>query len=274
MNRTESEYELLVLDIDGTLTNSKKEITPRTKEVLMRIQKAGKRLVIASGRPTAGILSIADELHLDEYNGFILAFNGGRIINYTTGEIVYNRTIPLELLPEIYRYSKELGTGILTYTESEIVLGNEPDRYSELESRICKIPIRQVEDFVKFVDFPINKLLMTGEPELIFKAQSVMREKFGWVLNIFRSEPFYLEIVPQSIDKANSLARLLEHLGMKREQMICCGDGFNDRSMIEFAGLGVAMENAQEEVKAVADYITASNDKDGIVEVVEKFILS
>ena len=101
-----------------------------------------------------------------------------------------------------------------------------------------------------------------------------MREKFGWVLNIFRSEPFYLEIVPQSIDKANSLARLLEHLGMKREQMICCGDGFNDRSMIEFAGLGVAMENAQEEVKAVADYITASNDKDGIVEVVEKFILS
>ncbi len=274
MNRTESEYELLVLDIDGTLTNSKKEITPRTKEVLMRIQKAGKRLVIASGRPTAGILSIADELHLDEYNGFILAFNGGRIINYTTGEIVYNRTIPLELLPEIYRYSKELGTGILTYTESEIVLGNEPDRYSELESRICKIPIRQVEDFVKFVDFPINKFLMTGEPELIFKAQSVMREKFGWVLNIFRSEPFYLEIVPQSIDKANSLARLLEHLGMKREQMICCGDGFNDRSMIEFAGLGVAMENAQEEVKAAADYITASNDKDGIVEVVEKFILS
>ena len=274
MNRTESEYELLVLDIDGTLTNSKKEITPRTKEVLMRIQKAGKRLVIASGRPTAGILSIADELHLDEYNGFILAFNGGRIINYTTGEIVYNRTIPLELLPEIYRYSKELGTGILTYTESEIVLGNEPDRYSELESRICKIPIRQVEDFVKFVDFPINKFLMTGEPELIFKAQSVMREKFGWVLNIFRSEPFYLEIVPQSIDKANSLARLVEHLGMKREQMICCGDGFNDRSMIEFAGLGVAMENAQEEVKAAADYITASNDKDGIVEVVEKFILS
>lgn len=274
MNRTESEYELLVLDIDGTLTNSKKEITPRTKEVLMRIQKAGKRLVIASGRPTAGILSIADELHLDEYNGFILAFNGGRIINYTTGEIVYNRMIPLELLPEIYRYSKELGTGILTYTESEIVLGNEPDRYSELESRICKIPIRQVEDFVKFVDFPINKFLMTGEPELIFKAQSVMREKFGWVLNIFRSEPFYLEIVPQSIDKANSLARLLEHLGMKREQMICCGDGFNDRSMIEFAGVGVAMENAQEEVKAVADYITASNDKDGIVEVVEKFILS
>lgn len=274
MNRTESGYELLVLDIDGTLTNSKKEITPRTKEVLMRIQKAGKRLVIASGRPTAGILSIADELHLDEYNGFILAFNGGRIINYTTGEIVYNRTIPLELLPEIYRYSKELGTGILTYTESEIVLGNEPDRYSELESRICKIPIRQVEDFVKFVDFPINKFLMTGEPELIFKAQSVMREKFGWVLNIFRSEPFYLEIVPQSIDKANSLARLLEHLGMKREQMICCGDGFNDRSMIEFAGLGVAMENAQEEVKAAADYITASNDKDGIVEVVEKFILS
>lgn len=273
MNRTQAGYELLVLDIDGTLTNSKKEITPKTKEVLLRIQKAGKRIVIASGRPTAGILALADELHLDEYNGFILAFNGGRIINYTTGEIVYNRTIPLELVPDIYESAKELGTGILTYTESEIVLGNAPDKYSRLESDICKIPMRKVDDFVKFIDFPINKFLMTGEPELILKAQTVMREKFGWVLNVFRSEPFYLEIVPQSIDKANSLAKLLEHLGMKREQMICCGDGFNDRSMIQFAGLGVAMENAQEEVKAAADYITSSNDRDGIVEVVEKFIL-
>lgn len=274
MNRNKQDYELLVLDIDGTLTNSKKEITPKTKEALLRIQKAGKRLVIASGRPTPGITALADELLLDSYDGFILAFNGGRIVNYATGEVIYNRTISPELVPKVYESAKELGTGILTYTESEIILGNPPDRYSTLESNICKIPMREVDNFVEFIDFPINKFLLTGEPELILHAQGVMRERFGWVLNIFRSEPFYLEVVPQSIDKANSLGRLLEYLDIKREQMICCGDGFNDRSMIEFAGLGVAMGNAQDEIKSVADYITASNDEDGVAQVVEKFILS
>lgn len=274
MNRNKQDYELLVLDIDGTLTNSKKEITPKTKEALLRIQKAGKRLVIASGRPTPGITALADELLLDSYDGFILAFNGGRIVNYATGEVIYNRTISPELVPKVYESAKELGTGILTYTQSEIILGNPPDRYSTLESNICKIPMREVDNFVEFIDFPINKFLLTGEPELILHAQGVMRERFGWVLNIFRSEPFYLEVVPQSIDKANSLGRLLEHLDIKREQMICCGDGFNDRSMIEFAGLGVAMGNAQDEIKAVADYVTASNDEDGVAQVVEKFILS
>lgn len=82
-----------------------------------------------------------------------------------------------------------------------------------------------------------------------------------------------MEIMPKNIDKAYSLGKLLEHLGLNKDQMIACGDGFNDRSMIEFAGLGVAMANAQEPVKAAADYITASNDEDGVAAVVERFIL-
>lgn len=113
---------------------------------------------------------------------------------------------------------------------------------------------------------------MTGEPEKIAKAQDVMRQTFGEQLNIFRSEPFFLEIVPPSIDKAYSLGKLLEYLGEKKEQMICCGDGFNDKSMIAFAGLGVAMANAQPEVKEVADYITTSNDEDGVALVIDRFM--
>ena len=82
-------YEIIVLDLDGTLTNSKKVITPKTKDALMRIQKEGKKVVLASGRPTGGIVKLADELDLKSYGGFVLAFNGGKIINYGTGEIVY-----------------------------------------------------------------------------------------------------------------------------------------------------------------------------------------
>lgn len=266
------DYKIIVLDLDGTLTNSQKIITPKTKEALMKVQQAGKKVVLASGRPTPGVVKLAAELEMERYGGFVLAFNGGRIINFKTGEIVYNKTIPVEFVTPIYEEACKLDVGILTYTEEAVILGNGMDEYSELEGKINGIPLIEKTDFVEFVNYPVNKFLLTGQPEKILHAQDVMREQFGWDLNIFRSEPFFLEMMPQSIDKAYSLEKLLEHIGMTREQMICCGDGFNDKSMIHFAGLGVAMANAQPEVKEVADYITLSNDEDGIVKVIEEFM--
>lgn len=268
-----NQYQMIVLDLDGTLTNSKKEITPRTKEVLMQLQEKGGKVVLASGRPTPGVVGLAKELHMEEYGGYVLSYNGARIMNYATGEIIYNRTVPQELVPDIYREASSLKASILGYSEDEIIVGNGSNEYCALESKINGIPLREVEDFVGTVNFPVNKFLLAGEPELMLSAQSHMRELFGWQLNIYRSEPFFLELMPQSIDKAYSLEKLLEHIGMDREHMICCGDGFNDKSMIHFAGLGVAMANAQPEVKEAADYITASNDEDGVAKVVERFML-
>ncbi len=92
------------------------------------------------------------------------------------------------------------------------------------------------------------------------------------MLSIYRSEPFFVEIMPRGVDKAASLGVLLDMLGMKREDMVCCGDGFNDISMIKYAGTGVAMGNAIDEVKAAADFVTLSNDEDGLVPVIDKYI--
>lgn len=266
-------YQMIVLDLDGTLTNSKKVITPKTKAALMDIQRAGKTVVLASGRPTPGILHLADELELQKFGGYILSFNGAKIIHCKTKEIIYNKTLPSECISALYEKAKENGIGILSYTESEIVLGNGKDKYSELEAKINGLPLREVEDFPKFMNFSVNKCLMTGEPEQIIVAQDQLREMFKESLNIFRSEPFFLEIMPSNIDKAYSLQKLLEFLGYEKSQMICCGDGFNDLSMIRYAGLGVAMENAQPEVKAEADFVTYSNDEDGIAHVIEKFMI-
>ena len=113
---------------------------------------------------------------------------------------------------------------------------------------------------------------MTGDPETLIPVEKRLKNHFHGLLSIYRSEPYFLEIMPQNIDKAASLQRLLGALGLKQEQMICCGDGFNDITMIEFAGLGVAMANAQEVVKKSADYITSSNNEDGIVAVIRKFL--
>jgi len=267
-------YKILVLDIDGTLTNSKKEITPATKEALYALQEAGYSLAIASGRPTAGIEPIARECKLDQYGGYILSFNGARIVRFSTGEIVYNNTLPQQFIPQIYEFAKERGVGMVTYDPKDnLITGTKTDKYMELEARINRRDIHQVQDFMGAIKFPVNKCLISGEPEVLAPLTEELQKRYYGVLNIYRSEPFFLEIMPPLVDKAHALERLLPSLGISRDECVCCGDGYNDITMLQYAGLGVAMANAQTEVREAADIITLSNDEDGLVPVICTYFL-
>ncbi len=134
------------------------------------------------------------------------------------------------------------------------------------------MPIIHVEDFPSHVPESMNKILLTGSPEIINLAKNEIAEYFHSYLSVYCSDPFFLEIMPRGIDKAHSLLRLLSGIGMTADEMICCGDGYNDLTMIETAGLGVAMANAQPAVLETADYITKSNDEDGVLHVIDKFM--
>lgn len=266
-------YKSIVLDLDGTLTNSRKEITPRTKAAILRAQQQGVKVILASGRPVAGIEPLAKELQLDKYEGYILAFNGGKIINYKTGEIIYESILPAGIIPELYEAAKENNVTILTYDERGVITENPEDPYVVAEARLNKIPVNKTDSFTQSVHFPVPKCLMVGEDSHIAALEGPIQQRFGEEINVFRSEPFFLEIMPQGIDKARSLERLLQHISIDRAEIIACGDGFNDLSMIRFAGLGVAMANAQPVIKEAADYITLSNEEDGVANVIDKFIL-
>ena len=267
-------YQILVLDLDGTLTNSKKEITPPTMEALIEIQKMGKKVVLASGRPINGVAPLAEKLQLHQYGGYTLSFNGARITNCATGELIYNKTLPLGITQDVLDIARSFdGLDLVTYDEKDIISAIKPNYYDGLESKINSMDIRHVDDFVSYMQTPVNKFLITGEPEIILKAEAAMKEKFHSYLNIYKSEPYFLEIMPQNIDKAFSLQKLLLSLGLTADEMICCGDGFNDLSMIQYAGLGVAMENAQDLIKDHADFITKSNDEDGVLHVIKTFML-
>lgn len=265
-------YEMLVLDLDGTLTNSEKKITPPTKQALIEIQQHGKKVVLASGRPTPGVMPLAQELKLQDYGSFILSYNGGRIINCSTGQIIYNKMLPASVIPTVFDIVKEFDADILTYSEDAIISGIKPNQYTELESDINKLPVKRVDNFAEYVDFPVNKLLITGDPAITQKLEEILKDKFHTFLNIYHSSPVFLEVMPQNIDKANSLQKLLNSVGLTADQMICCGDGCNDLTMIEYAGLGVAMANAQDIVKESADFITKSNDEDGVLYVINQFM--
>lgn len=263
----------LVLDIDGTLTNSKKQITPATKAAIQDILQKGHKVILASGRPTPGMRRFEQELELSKYGGYLLSFNGARVVECHTGEIIYQRLLPLSMIPGLYAFAKKNGCGLITYLGDQVISAFDTDEYVELEARINGMPVHVVEEFKDFVDFEINKCLMTAPIEAAPDFEKQLREKYQDIASVYRSEPFFLEIMPKNVDKATTLDRMLSVIGVTRENTICCGDGFNDISMIQYAGVGVAMANAQDAVREVADYITASNDEDGLVQVIQKFIL-
>lgn len=267
------DYQVLVLDLDGTLTNSKKEITAPTKQALLEIQEAGKTVVLASGRPINGVVPLAKELKMNEFGGYMLSFNGARITRCSDNEIIYNRTIPQNVIRPIWEYIKTFpDLDLISYTDTEILSGIHSNKYVEKESAINNMSVVPVDNFPDFLNFPVNKLLSAGTPETLEKLIEPLKQKYHGLLSIYRSEPYFLEIMPRNIDKAQSLNKLLNSIGLTADQMICCGDGYNDLSMIEYAGLGVAMENAQPIIKENADFITRSNDEDGILHVINLFM--
>ena len=267
-------YKAIILDLDGTLTNDAKEITPRTKAALMAAQQQGVRVVLASGRPTYGIQPLADELEIGGYDGYVLAFNGGKVVKWSDKSVVFEQKLEPELVPGLYKAAMDGDFQILTYQGEGIAATNIKDEYVVHEAFINKMPLMQYDDFLNQLVFPINKCLIVGAPEPLAKLEHGLSKELEGKMNVYCSAPFFLECVPLGIDKAASLQRLFDSLGIKAEETIACGDGHNDLSMIQFAGLGVAMANAAPEVKAAADYVTLSNEEDGVACVVEKFILS
>lgn len=205
-----------------------------------------------------------------QYGGFILSYNGGEIIDWSTGQLMYKNMLPDEVIPLLHEAAHRHGQAILSYDNEYIVTEQPEDEYVHHEAFLNKMQTRRAVNFLEETPRPLPKCLIVGHPEELVKTEAELRQQLNGVINVFRSEPFFLELVPLGIDKAQSLSVLLEELGMTREEMVAMGDGFNDQSMIEFAGMGVAMANAQEPVRQAADFVTLSNDEDGVAYAVER----
>lgn len=259
-------YKLIALDLDGTLKSTDKRILPKTKAKLQELANQGVVIVLASGRPTAGLYDEADELGLDKLGGYLLSFNGAKVVDYQTKEVIYQKIFDAKTAHEVYDRAKAYDLAVMTYTDELIVTEDQDDEYVIIESDINHMPIKHVDSFKEVVDFSVNKVLLTGKPEYAGAIVDEFKAPYGDTLSIYRSAPFFIEVMAQGIDKAASLQVLIDKLGIKQEEVISFGDGYNDLSMIEFAGMGVAMDNAVDEVKQRANYITLSNDEEGIYE--------
>ena len=264
-------YRLLAFDLDGTLTNSDKIITPRTYDALMRAQEQGVRVALASGRPTYGILPLAEQLRLTDYDGYILAFNGGKIVKCRTKEILFQQTIPPELLHKVYETAEQYHLTAMTYENDTIVTEHPNNPYVQIESKICHLPIRQVVHMDEAVDFPVVKFLLVGDEDYLGRIEPEVQAALGDGFDVYRSAGFFFEVVTKGIDKGACLQHVLDAEGWTREQLMTFGDSYNDATMLQFAGVGVAMGNGVPEIRALADYVTGSNYEDGIADALEHF---
>lgn len=272
--------KVIIMDIDGTLTDSNKKITPKTKKALLQAQNNGCLLVLASGRPTTGLYQCAKELEMDTHNGLLVSFNGSKISNMQTKEVLFNQAMSIEQGQAVLEHMKKFKVKpvidkddymyVNNVYDCFITLNNKPFNVIEYESRGNCYKLCEKEDLAKFADYPLNKILTAADPEYLQEHYKEMMEPFKDTLSCMFTSDFYFEYTAKGIDKGKALENALLPLGYKKEEMIAFGDAQNDASMLKFVGCGVAMANATDELKAIADEITLSNDEDGIAYSLEK----
>jgi Cof subfamily protein (haloacid dehalogenase superfamily) len=262
----------IALDLDGTLTNDQKQITYCTRTAVKHAIECGVRVILASGRPLLGIKPSADALELGKYGGYILAYNGGEIIDCKSGKTIYQRLLPIELYGDIIECGKRFGVHALTYDSNGVIAESKTAPYVVKEAYNNTIPITQVDDLASTVSKPVVKFMLVGEPDRIESCLTCLHDNLNGRANVFLSEPYFIEITYPGVEKASSLKWLLKYIGVSQNELAACGDGLNDLPMMKYAGYSAAVSNAYEEVLKSADYISLSNNDDGVACFIEKLI--
>lgn len=274
--------KVIIMDVDGTLTNSKKEMTPKTKEALIKAQKNGAKLILASGRPTTGLIDLGKALEMDKHHGLFVSFNGSKVVDCETMDVLFNEPMTVEQGKAVLEHMKKFNVRPMIDKDDymhvndvyncDIKCKGETINIIKYESRGGKFKLCEQSDLAAFLDYPLNKILTAGDDDYLQENYKEMMEPFKDTLNCMFTAAFFFEFTAKGIDKAKALDTVLIPMGYKKEEMIAFGDGHNDISMVEYAGIGVAMDNAVQELKDIANDITLSNEEDGIAEALYKYI--
>ena len=266
---------LLFLDLDGTLLNDEKQITPGNRQALEKALQDGHGVIITTGRPLRSAMEQARNLGLDQPGCFFIAYNGALIYDWAKNAQVYKRSLPVQTVIRLFRQAEKMGVHIQTYDTWDVLVeprcdDTEVRRYCQLIRMDFKV-MENVETALQ--EEPVKCLAINFDrKDGLLAFQAWIRENMAEEVDCFFSCDQYMEIVPKGMSKGDAVKRLCRMLQVDIADAVAAGDAANDLTMIRTAGIGVAMANATEEVKAAAQYITKrDNNHDGIAEVVEQF---
>ena len=263
-------YKLIASDLDGTLLNGESELTPRTKAALLKAVEAGALFVVATGRAVRGVESLCELF--DKDMPFIV-FNGASAIMCKSRRTLFNKFLDIAPAKEAYELGMGLGIPMAVWTDKRLWVSGSHEA-TEAYRNLYGMDRLIITDLGRLSGENIYKVIWVGSAEDIRRYQSEMNERFAGKMNCHSSMPQYLEFVCPKAGKGSALEDIGRLFGIDRSEMIAVGDGYNDISMLEYAGLGVAVENAPDDVKAASDLVTLSNSADGVAAVIEEYILS
>lgn len=268
--------KILFLDLDGTLLNDQKDCTEKNRRAMERAIARGHRLVITSGRPLKSALLQAERLGLAGEGCYVIAYNGAVLYDCSHRKEIFRKALPLEAVYRIFDEANRRRVHIQTYRGENVIV--EPGNDNETVRRYCSLAgmsFQVVEDIRRaLAEPPVKALLIDFQDRNSIEAmkQWICAQMQGSVDCCFSSQS-YLEVVPAGVNKGCAVTTLCQKLGIAVRNAVAVGDEANDISMLQAAGVGVAMQNAAPEVKAAADYITErDNNQDGIEEVIERFL--
>lgn len=269
--------KLIAIDIDATLINDQRQITARTKEALQTAKQRGIKVVLCTGRPMTGVNAYLTELGLNHQDDeYVISFNGA-LAQSTNERVLVNYTLSFDDYVDWQAFCTKNNVKSQFESRDYIYTTNRDlSPWTIHESDLVSMPVRvrSLDEMAHTQDqYVLAKGMMLGDKEQLDQIQPKLTKEFGNRFTIIRSEDFYLEIINHRASKGSTLKALSEELGIKQKEVMALGNAQNDNSMIEYAGIGVAMGNAVPETKAVADVITDTNNNDGVGKAVEKYVL-
>lgn len=265
-------YKLMAVDIDGTLLDSHGRLTEETKCAIKQATEKGLLFILSTGRPMQGIRPLMDVLELDA-DLPLITYNGAMVVLGKSGKILYERNLSTADAKCIMKLGMKWNTHIAAWSGNRLYV-NKLDDYAMQYASITGVTPEEIEDVDALAERGVTKVLWHDTLEAIEKFHREVGAHIGSDINYHISRPVFLEFVDKQASKGVAMESLGRYFGIRREEMIAVGDSYNDLSMIEYAGLGVVMSNAVEDIRQKADYITLSNDENGVAHVLYRFVLA
>ncbi|MFK2826644.1 Cof-type HAD-IIB family hydrolase [Bacillus sp. B190/17] len=263
-------YKMVAIDLDGTLLNDELIVSQGTIEAIQQAVARGTVVTIATGRMFRSAKRFAEQLGL---NVPLITYQGALIQDVEEKEVMYERPVPSDIAHQLIEMACEKNMHLQVYQDDMLYAASDNEilrRYAEA----VQVPYKVEPNLVSLAERGFTKALFIDEPHCIDVLQSELRALFGERASIAKSKPTYLEVTHPEANKGIALLHLAQKLGIERSEIIGIGDNYNDLDLVLTAGLGVAMGNAVEEVKEKADYISRSNNEEGVRHVIEKFVLN
>lgn len=262
-------YKLVAVDMDGTLLNSDGNISEQTVEAIRKCVEKGIIVTISTGRPIQGINRYNEILKLDVP---FITYNGAMIVKSMSKEILYEQGLSAQDARQILKLGQAIDTTVIVWSNNKLYVNKLNDQANDYKKLSALEPIL-ITDQEALIKNGITKILWSDDVDKIKAYQEEIAGKVGPGVTYCTSKPIYLEFFDVKVSKALSLEKVCRYYSIKSEETIAIGDGYNDLSMLEYAGLGIAMGNAPDDIKAKCGYVTETNNKDGVASALNKFLL-